>query len=88
MFEAIPKRAEITLTFPVIGTVETHAFEWKQSDFWQECTDPGSPWKAAKDPVRYVCRFRGNTLMDTHRATRAWATHSISGNTCAVQMLR
>jgi len=64
VFEDIPKRAEITLTFPVIETVETHAFGWKQSDFWQECTDPGSSWKAAKDPVRYVCRFRGNTLVD------------------------
>jgi len=64
VLESIPKRAEITLSFPVIETVETHAFRWKQSDFWQECTNPGSSWKAAKDQVRYVCRFRGNTLMD------------------------
>jgi len=64
VFEHIPRRGEITLTFPVTETVETHSFAWKQSDFWQECTDPGTSWKAAKSPVRYVCRFRGNTLMD------------------------
>jgi len=64
VFEDIPKRAEIVMTFPVSETVESHAFGWKQSDFWQECTDPGSSWKAAKDPVLYKCRFRGNTLMD------------------------
>jgi hypothetical protein len=64
VFENIAKRAELTLTFPVIETVETHAFGWKQSDFWQECTDPGSAWKAEKNPVLYQCRFRGNTLID------------------------
>jgi hypothetical protein len=64
VFEDIPKRAKITLTFPVLESVETHAFGWKQSDFWQECTDPGSSWNAAKEPLRYMCRFRGNTLID------------------------
>jgi hypothetical protein len=64
VFESIPTRAEITLTFPIIATTETYSMAWKQSDFWQECTDPGSSWKGAGEAQQYVCRFRGNTLID------------------------
>jgi hypothetical protein len=64
VFERIATNAEIRLAFPVTETTEAHSFAWKQSDFWQECTNPGASWKPAKKPNRYVCRFRGNTLMD------------------------
>src|SRR5439155_19676235 len=64
IFDRIPARAEITLTFPVTETTEVHPFAWKQSDLWQECTDPGKSWKASREPTRYRFRFRGNTLLD------------------------
>jgi hypothetical protein len=64
VFDRLPAHAEVTLTVPVTDTTEVHTQAWQQSDFWQECTDPGSTWKKAKTPKRYVCRFRGNTLMD------------------------
>jgi hypothetical protein len=64
VFDRLPARAEVTLTFPMPETTEVHSQAWQQSDFWQECTDPGSTWKKAKLPKRYVCRFRGNTLRD------------------------
>jgi len=64
VFDRLPARADIVLTFPVTETTEVHSFAWKQSEFWQECTDPGGSWKPAKAPTRYVCHFRGNTLMD------------------------
>jgi len=64
VFDRLPARAEVTLSFAVAETTEVHAQAWQQSDFWQECTNPGSAWKPAKALKRYVCRFRGNTLMD------------------------
>lgn len=63
VFERIPAHADITLAFPLREITELHAMAWKQSDFWQECTNPGANWRS-KNPTRYTCRFRGNTLIN------------------------
>jgi hypothetical protein len=64
VFPSVAKSARVTIAFPVVETVETYRAAWKQSDFWQECTDPGSAWKPDADLATYTCRFRGNTLVD------------------------
>ena len=64
VFEKVPTRAEVALNFPMSEAKETYSMAWKQTDFWQECTNPGSAWKADKDPKQYLCHFRGNTLID------------------------
>ena len=64
VFTSIAPRAEIAIAFPVTETTEIYRLKWKQSDFFFECTDPGPSWNAADPPTRYVCKFRGNTLVD------------------------
>ncbi len=64
VFDRLANGTLLTLTFPMAENTEVYTMAWKQSDFWQECTNPGSAWKADKSARRYVCHFRGNTLMD------------------------
>lgn len=60
----VRRGAEITITFPVVETTETHVLKWKQAEFWKESTHPGPSWQPAKEPRQHVCRFRGNTLVE------------------------
>ncbi len=64
VFDALPAGANVTITFPVAATTETYRLAWKQSEFWQESLNPGHSWQPATEPTKYVCRFRGNTLVD------------------------
>jgi hypothetical protein len=64
VFDTIHPRDVVTLSFPLDETTETYTLKWKQSEFWKESTNPGSSWQPPKEPTRYVCRFRGNTLVD------------------------
>ncbi len=54
----------VTLTFPLETTTEAYTLKWRQSEFWKESTNPGPSWQPPKEPSRYVCTFRGNTLVD------------------------
>jgi len=64
VFDAIQPRDVVTLTFPVEETTEAYTLRWKQDEFWKESTELGPSWQPLKEPARYVCRFRGNTLVD------------------------
>ena len=64
VFNDLKPEATVTVTFPVVETTETYTLKWKQSDFWQESTNPGDSWRPLEEPARYTCRFRGNTLVD------------------------
>jgi hypothetical protein len=64
VFDAIQPRDVVTITFPLQETTETYTLKWQQSEFWKESTNPGPSWQGPKEPTRYVCRFRGNTLVD------------------------
>ena len=63
VFDRIPAHADIILTFPIPETTEHHTMAWKQSDFWQESSNPGGSWKP-NNLTRYTCLFRGNTLIN------------------------
>jgi len=54
--------AEMTLEFPVVETTETYTLKWQQTDRWFESNWPADSWQPGSD--RYVCRFRGNTLVE------------------------
>jgi hypothetical protein len=45
-------------------TTEAYTLKWYQAEFWKESTNPGNTWQPAKEPTRYTCRFRGNTLVE------------------------
>jgi hypothetical protein len=64
IFPALTPHARLAVTFPVVETTEVYRLKWRQPDFFFECTDPGSWWNSAEPPTRYVCKFRGNTLVD------------------------
>lgn len=64
IFEGVRPGASLVITFPMVETTETYRLAWKQSDFWQECLNPGQSWKRSNEVTRYVCHFRGNTLVD------------------------
>jgi hypothetical protein len=64
VFAAVSPRSCITVKFPVVETTEIYRLKWRQPDFFFECTDPGTQWPASELPTRYVCKFRGNTLVD------------------------
>jgi hypothetical protein len=64
VFDAIQPRDVVTITFPLQETTETYTLKWQQSEFWKESSNPGSSWQGPKEPTRFVCRFRGNTLVD------------------------
>ncbi len=63
VFSDLKPGTVVTVTFPVVEATETYTLKWKQSDFWQESTNPGDSWQPLEDPARYMCRFRGNTLI-------------------------
>jgi hypothetical protein len=54
----------VTITFPLTKRTETFTLKWRQSEFWKESTNPGASWQPPEEPTRYVCRFRGSTLVD------------------------
>jgi len=64
VFDALNERDVVSIEFPVVETTESYTLLWKQSEFWKESTHPGRSWQALATPVRYTCRFRGNTLVD------------------------
>jgi len=64
VFANIPHHATVTITFPVTETTEVLHLKWRQSDAFFECTDPGKTWPGGDSPKRYVCTFRGNTLVE------------------------
>jgi hypothetical protein len=51
----------LTLTFPIVETVETWSLAWQVDRFWQESTKAPAYWPK-REPVRYTLTFRGNTL--------------------------
>jgi hypothetical protein len=53
----------ITITFPMVTTIETYTLKWKTSEFWKEVTDPGANW-TNPNPTTYTMTFKGNTLVD------------------------
>ncbi len=64
VFDTLNAKDEVVLTFPVAESTETYTLKWKQTEFWKESTYPGPTWEPLKEPARYTCRFRGNTLVD------------------------
>ncbi len=64
VFDSLQPKDEVVLTFPVVESSETYTLKWKQTEFWKESTNPGASWEPLKEPARYTCRFRGNTLVD------------------------
>ena len=64
VFDAVRPKDAVTITFPIVETTETYMVKWYQAEFWKESTNPGSAWQPPKEPTRYTCRFRGNTLVD------------------------
>ncbi len=64
MFDELRSNCELEITFPVVETVETWTLNWRENEFWQECTNPGSAWAPQPEPRKYTMRFRGNTLVD------------------------
>jgi hypothetical protein len=64
VFASLGRRAVIAITFPMAETTESYRLKWRQSDCFFECTDPGSSWNTTDPPTRYVCKFRGATLVD------------------------
>ncbi len=64
VFDAVNAGDEVVITFPVVESTETFTLKWKQTEFWKESTYPGPSWEPLKEPARYSCRFRGNTLVD------------------------
>lgn len=54
----------ITVTFPMKQWTETYTLKWKKTDFWMECTDPGSKWTACENPDKFTFTFKGNTVID------------------------
>ena len=64
VFDALKPKDVVTITFPMVETTETYTLKWYQAEFWKESTNPGNTWQPAKEPTRYTCRFRGNTLVD------------------------
>jgi hypothetical protein len=53
----------ITITFPLVTRTEQHTLKWREEDFWQESTNPGSNW-TNPTPTTYTLTFKGNTLVD------------------------
>ena len=53
----------ITITFPMVTTIEKYTLKWKTSEFWLEITDPGANW-SNPNPIVYTMTFKGNTLVD------------------------
>ena len=64
VFDAIQAGDVVTITFPLTETTEAYSLQWRQTEFWKESTNPGPSWQPSKEPARYVCRFRGSTLVD------------------------
>jgi hypothetical protein len=64
VFDDVKPKSKLMITFPMVETVEKWTLNWKEQDFWQECTNPGPHWKALDPPKQYTMRFRGNTLVD------------------------
>jgi hypothetical protein len=64
VFDAMNAKDEVVITFPVTESTETYTLKWKQTEFWKESTYPGPSWEPLKEPARYTCHFRGNTLVD------------------------
>jgi len=64
LFDALNAKDEVVITFPVNESVETYTLKWKQTEFWKESTNPGSSWEPLKEPAKYRCVSRGNTLVD------------------------
>jgi hypothetical protein len=53
----------ITITFPMVTTTEKYSVKWRQTEFWQECTNPRQSW-SNDNPTVYTMTFKGNTLVD------------------------
>lgn len=64
LFDPLRPQDVVTITFPVTDRVETCTLKWRQTEFWKESTNPGATWQPPDEPARYVCRFRGSTLVD------------------------
>ena len=64
VFDPLKGGETVTITFPVVESVETYTLTWKESDFWKECTDPGHSWTPLDNPDRFTFTFRGNTVVD------------------------
>jgi hypothetical protein len=64
VFENVKPESEIEIRFPIVEKVETWTLAWRENEFWQECTNPGTQWKPENSPQKYTMRFRGNTLVD------------------------
>jgi hypothetical protein len=64
VFDNVAPKSALEIKFPVVETVETWTLNWSEKEFWQECTNAGSDWKAPAEPHKYTMRFRGNTLVD------------------------
>jgi hypothetical protein len=54
----------VTVQFPMVEATESYTLKWKRSDLWFESNYPGQSWQPAASPVKFRCRFRGNTLVD------------------------
>jgi hypothetical protein len=64
VLEALEPKDVVTIMFALPETIERYTLKWKQSEFWKESTNPGPSWQPDRKPTEYVCRFRGNTLVE------------------------
>ena len=58
----IDLKDQITITFPMVTTIEKYTLKWKTNEFWWEITDPGAKW-TNPNPITYTLTFKGNTLV-------------------------
>ena len=63
-FSELKPEDRIEIVFPMVETLETYTLKWKEADFWQESTNPGSNWKPKAEPDRFTFTIRGNTVVD------------------------
>ena len=64
VFDNLKPNDLITITFPMVESVEIYTLKWKVEDFWFESTYPGDTWKPKKNPDKFTMHFKGNTLVD------------------------
>ena len=55
---------QVQIDFPMVESKETYTIMWKPQNRWPEGSDPGTGWKPANPPDRYILHLKGNTLVD------------------------
>ena len=63
ILDSIRPGDRITITFPMVTTIERHSLKWRLNEFWRETTFIGPEW-SNPNPITYTMTFKGNTLVE------------------------